>query len=209
MLSDAELDSARSLTLNFKERLGIKYRHSLSRLVQKATKLKALDALRDIQHAARMLEQEHYSNLDELEQLLLNKMASDKSLKINARRAQKFNQALEKAKQIFEVVAPLNNDDVQSAHSILNYLSNQNSNFSQVSSVLQDELTLLLKEVSISLKRLTRESKATALIALQILTSDTFDDTFDNFDEIPPLSPKVQGYYPENKNLETPIDLKN
>jgi peptidoglycan/xylan/chitin deacetylase (PgdA/CDA1 family) len=209
LLGDTDLKSLEGLMLNFRQRLRMRYGQNLMGLLHKATKLKALDVLKEIQHAGRILEQEQYPNLEELEQLLSHKIASDKSLKINARRVHKFNRDLEDAKRTFERISQLNNENAQNAANMLSHLTEQQVYFPQISAVLQDKLILLLKEVKISLNRLMKEFETTALIALQILTSDTLDQAFDIFEEKEQLSPKSQSYYSETRDPEIPTDLKN
>ena len=186
-LSDVEIKSMEAIMLNFKQRLDLSYRQELTRLVQKATKVNALEVLKEIQIQARMLEQGQFPNIAQLKQYLLEKIARDKSAKLIERKVRKFNDNLEEVLNLFARIKDLNNEDVYNVSSMVKHLSEQQLHFPHVSNVIQDELILLLKEAKAHLKQLIKEHQTTSLVALQILTSDTFEKTFSIFDQPPAI----------------------
>ncbi len=181
-LNDLELLSANSLIINYKQRLHQSYRQELMRLLQKATNVNALETLRDIQQAMRMLEQDQFPNLEALEQALKDKLAQDKYAKFNQKKTQKFNQNLQSLLSSFENISIINNENMYSVSSTIQYLKEQQPHFSQLSSLLQDELIFSLKNAQKRLQSLIKESKATTEVALDILTSNALDKAFSIFD---------------------------
>jgi hypothetical protein len=194
-LSDVEVSSAKSLLVNFKQRLHQTYRQELTRLLQKASKLNALETLKDIQKAMRMLEQNQFPNLEILQQSLEEKLTQDKSSRLNQRKTQKFNQDLESLVSLFENVTMLNSDSMYSISNMIQYLKDQQPYFPQLSTVLQSELTVTLKDTKKRVLKLIKESKLTSVIALDIITSNSLEKAFAMFNEAP------QAVYTPDPNL--------
>jgi peptidoglycan/xylan/chitin deacetylase (PgdA/CDA1 family) len=184
-LNDADLKSAEGLIQNFKQRLELYYRQQLMQLVQKASKHNALEVLKSIQHATILLEQGEYPKLEQLETSLNEKIAEDKRIKQNKNKVDKYNQGLQEMQHMYDSTSHLNNEYVYKVDSMLQHLNEQQANFPYISSVSQDELMLLLKEVKSILKKLVKEYQTTALVALHIVTSNTLENAFSIFDEKP------------------------
>ena len=203
-LNDLELSSANGLMVNLKQRLHQSYRQELMRLLQKAAKVNALETLRDIQQAMRMLEQNQFPNLEALEQALKDKLAQDKYAKLNQKKTQKFNYNLESLLSSFEHISIINNENAYSVLSMIQYLKEQQPHFSQLSSLVQTELEMSLKDTKKQLQRLQKESKAATAVALDILTSNTLDRAFSIFDNPQPDIPVVFA-----QDLSIGVEFKN
>ena len=203
-LNDLELLSANSLIINYKQRLHQSYRQELMRLLQKATNVNALETLRDIQQAMRMLEQDQFPNLEALEQALKDKLAQDKYAKFNQKKTQKFNQNLQSLLSSFENISIINNENMYSVSSTIQYLKEQQPHFSQLLSLLQDELIFSLKNAQKRLQSLIKESKATTEVALDILTSNALDKAFSIFDHPQTDTPVVFA-----QDLSIGVEFKN
>jgi peptidoglycan/xylan/chitin deacetylase (PgdA/CDA1 family) len=177
-LSDDVIESAEQLVQSLEQRINASYRSGLQKLVQDATKAKAMDFLVTLQRTGNALDQGTYPDLNALAQSLDNIVHVDRSQQMIQQRSQKFVKELANAARVFETVSALNNEDVSTVRQLLYYLLSQREVFPKVSATMQQELENSLKEAKELLERLEKDHQATRTVASQLVTENIFDNLF-------------------------------
>jgi peptidoglycan/xylan/chitin deacetylase (PgdA/CDA1 family) len=181
-LSDDILDSTTQLVTNLEQRLNASYRFGLQKLVQEATKAKAMEFLVTLQRASNALDQGIYPDLNALTHSLEVIVRAETSEQVVRQRSQTFTKELAEAARVFETVSALNNEDVATVRQLLYYLMSQRAVFPKVSLAMQQELETSLKEAKDLLGRLEKDHQATRTVASQLVTGNIFDNLFGDED---------------------------
>jgi peptidoglycan/xylan/chitin deacetylase (PgdA/CDA1 family) len=181
-LSDDIVASTEGLVENLKERLNAGYRSGLQKLVQDATKAKAMNFLVTLQRTSNALDQGVYPDLKALAQSLDTIVHVERSQHLLRQRTQTFMKDLSGAARTFETVSSLNNEDVATVRQLLYYLMSQREVFPKVSEAMQQELETSLQEVQGLLEQLQKDHQATRTIASELVTGNIFDNLFGDDD---------------------------
>lgn len=191
-LQEVEIRSTETLIQNLQQRLRSTYHRQLMQLVHQATKHNAFEVLKDIQQATRLLEQDHYPNLDKLKQSLAANIAQDKQAQQRQRKSEQFKRKLQELQTHFAPLSHLNNEKVYTLAGILEHLESQKLSFHKVSDTMQQELMHLLKEARYILSQLQKEQQATMKIAEHILTSGNLTDLFSSLHDGPVMPQSLE-----------------